>query len=98
MYAIRSYYGQCCEHLAGLFGQVQIDGRIRGQNKFLVLDKIAQVAVFFFSNGCFKGDGLSRDLENLAHLVQRDFHFFGNLFGLGLSTEFLDEIPSYNFV
>ena len=68
------------QHLAGLLGQVQIDGRIRGQHEFFVFDKIPEMTVFLFTNGGFQRNRLPGDLKHLADLLQRDLHLFGNFF------------------
>src|ERR687888_1767949 len=46
--------GERVEDLVRLLPQRQADDRLDGRDDLLVLDKVAQVAVFFFSDWCFQ--------------------------------------------
>src|SRR5215470_3269902 len=81
------------EHLVGLLAQRQADDRLDRRDDLLVLDEVAQVAVLFFADGCLQRDRLLGDLEDLADLVDRHVHLFGDLFGGGLAAELLHELP-----
>src|SRR5262245_61100627 len=85
--------GERVQHLVRLLAQREPDHALYGRAYLLVLDEVAQVAVFFLADGRFEGDGLLRDLENLAHLVDRHFHLDRDLFRAGLASQLLHELP-----
>src|SRR3569832_2089684 len=68
------------QHAGGGLAQVRLDGRVDRQDRVLVLDEVAQVAVFLVADGGFEADGLLGDLQYLAHLLQRHGQLFGQLF------------------
>src|SRR5262245_33687715 len=62
------------EDLVGLLAQGQADDRLDGRDYLLVLDEIAEVAVFFFADRRLERDRLLGDLEDFADLVDRHVH------------------------
>src|SRR5512147_3337904 len=58
------------EHLPRLLRQVHVDDRVRRRDEGLVLDEVAEVAVLLLADGGLEGDGLLRDLQDLADLVE----------------------------
>src|SRR5215471_2965039 len=84
--------GERVQHLVGLLTQREPDHALHGRAHLLVLDEVAQVAVLLLADGRLEGDGLLRDLEDLAHLVHRHFHLHRDLLGAGLATELLHEL------
>src|SRR5690606_8199433 len=58
--------GQGGEHLAGLFGQVDRDDRVRRRGDALVLDEVAQLRVLLLTDGRLERDRLLGDLEHVA--------------------------------
>src|SRR5262244_2185836 len=84
--------GERVQHLVRLLAQREPDHALHGRAHLLVLDEVAQVAVLFLADGRLEGDGLLRDLEDLAHLVHRHFHLHRDLFGAGLAPELLHEL------
>src|SRR5215831_13920911 len=85
--------GERVQHLVGLLAQREPDHALHGRAHLLVLDEVAQVAVLFLADGRLEGDGLLRDLEDLAHLVHRHFHLHRDLFGARLAPELLHQLP-----
>src|SRR5690606_1836917 len=73
------------EHLARLLREVHRDDRLRGARGALVLDEIAERAVLVLADGRLEADGLLRDLEDLADLVDRQLHLLRDLLGGGLA-------------
>ena len=63
-----------------------------GRDGHAVFDEVAEVRIFLFSDGGLEGDGLLRDLEDLADLRDRDVHAAGDLFGGGFATKLLHEL------
>ena len=53
------------------------------------------MAVFLFADRRFEGDGLLRDLQDLAHLVDGHVHLGGDLFGRGVVAELLQELTGH---
>ncbi len=80
------------QHLPRLLGQVHVDDGVRGADDALVLDEVAQVAVFLFADGGLEGDRLLRDLQDLADLVERQLHLLRNLFRRRLAAVLLHEV------
>src|SRR6266542_3791240 len=80
------------QDLSRLFGEVHVDDRFGRRDDALVLDEVAEMRVFFFSDGRLEGDGLFGDLENLAHLVERQLHLLGDLFRRRLASVLLNQV------
>ena len=53
------------------FAQVGLDGGINGQDGILVLDEVAQMAVFFIADWGLEADRFLGDFQDLADLFQR---------------------------
>src|SRR6516162_4838083 len=82
------------QHLPGLLGQVHVDDRIRGRDQALVLDEVAEVGVLLLTDGRLEADGLLRDLEDLADLVQRELHLLRDLLRRGLAADLLHQVAA----
>ena len=80
------------ENPRGGFAQIRLDRRIDGQDRVLVLDEIAEMAVFLIANGRLERDRLLGDFENLADLLKRHGEFFGQLFGRRLAADFMQHL------
>ncbi len=65
-----------------------------GRHDALVLDEVAQVRVFLLADGSLEADGLLRDLQDLADLVERQLHLLGDLFGRRLAAVLLHEVAA----
>ena len=50
------------------------------------------MGVFLLTDGGLQRDRLLRDLQNLAHLVHRHVHLFGDLLGAGVVTQLLQKL------
>src|SRR3989454_389605 len=59
--------------------QIVADGCVQRRDGLLVLDEVPQMAVFLLADGRLQRDRLLGDLEDLANLVQREVHLFGDL-------------------
>src|SRR6476646_4647236 len=84
--------GERAQHLRGLVLEVHVDDGLSGRDHGAVFDEVAQVRIFFFTNGRFQRDRLLRDLEHLAHFGHGDVHALGDLFRRGLAAEFLHQL------
>src|SRR3990172_3670658 len=82
---------QGVQHPADLLMQVLSYGRIERRGHLLVLNKVTEVAVLFLADRRLEGDRFLGDLHDLAHLLHRQAHGGGDLFGGRLSAEFLHE-------
>ena len=80
------------QYFAGLLLQIDVHHRIRGCDNALVFDKISQVTIFFLADRCLERNRLLGDLQNLAHLVERNFHFGRDLFRRRLAPDLLDQV------
>src|SRR5262245_40621087 len=80
------------QDLVGLLAQGEADDRLDGRDDLLVLDEITEMAVFFLADRRLQRDRLLRDLEDLAHLVDRHVHLGRDLFRSGLAAELLHEL------
>src|ERR1051326_3375296 len=58
--------GERTQHLRGLVLEVHVDHGLSRRDHGAILDEVAQVRIFFFTNGGFQRDGLLRDLKHLA--------------------------------
>src|SRR6266545_4469375 len=83
---------QRVEDLVGLLAQRQADDRLHRRHDLLVLDEIAEVAVFLLADRRLQRDRLLRDLEDLAHLVDRHLHLGRDLFRRRLASQLLHEL------
>src|SRR4051812_30275336 len=79
------------QHLAGLLLQVRDDHVIDRRDDAAILDEIAEMRIFLFSDRSLERDRLLRDLHDLAHLRNRHVHPLRDLFRLRLTTELLNE-------
>src|SRR5262245_4754401 len=80
------------QHLVGLLAQGETDDRLDRRDDLLVLDEITQMTVLFLSDRRLQRDRLLRDLQDLAHLVDRHLHLGRDLFWSRLAAELLHEL------
>src|SRR5262245_49514079 len=80
---------QRLQHLLRDFAEVDVDDGLGGVLDGLVLDEIAEVRIFLFSDGRFQRDRLLGDLEDFSDLRRRDVHLLGDLFRSRLAAELL---------
>src|SRR5215813_1422373 len=57
-----------------------------------LLPDLFQRVIGLFADGRLEGDRLFRDLQNLAHLVERDLHLRRNLLGRRLPADLLNQV------
>src|SRR5262249_34006242 len=81
------------QHLVGLLAQRQADDRIDGGHDLLVLDEVAEMAVFLLADRRLQRDRLLGDLQHFADLVDRNVHLGGDLFRRRLATKLLHQLP-----
>src|SRR6185503_9291385 len=81
--------GERAEDLRGLVFEVDVDHGFGRRDHGAILDEVAKMRIFLFTDGRFKRDGLLRDLEDLADLGDRDVHALGDLFRGRLAPELL---------
>src|SRR6266540_2018289 len=86
--------GEGGEHLPGLLREVHVDDRVGGGDERLVLDEVPEVAVLLLADRGLEADGLLRDLEDLADLVERQLHLLRDLLRRRLAAELLDEVAA----
>src|SRR5262245_43465618 len=84
---------QRLEHLIGLFLEVEIDHRVGRGDDLAIFDEVAKVRILLLADRGLERDGLLRDLEDLAHLADRDVHALGDLLRGRLAAELLDQRP-----
>src|SRR5581483_2450358 len=77
------------QHLVGLLTEAEADDRVDRRHHLLVLDEIAEVAVFLLADRRLQRDRLLGDLQDLAHLVDRDFHLGRDLLRRRLAAQLL---------
>src|SRR5207248_1782353 len=80
------------QHLPRLLREVHVDHRVGGRGDGLVLDEVAEVAVLLLADGSLQRDGLLGDLQDLAHLVERELHLLRNFLRSGLAADLLHQV------
>ncbi len=81
--------GEGGEHVHELLLQQRERRGLARLARSLIGDEVAKMAVLLLADGRFEGDGLLRDLQDLAHLVDGHVHLGGDLFGRGVVAELL---------
>src|SRR5208283_4709914 len=84
---------QRAQHLRSLVFEVDVDYRFGRRNYSAVFDEVAEVRIFFFANWRFEGDGLLRNLQDLADLRHRNIHPLGDFFRRWFASQFLHQLP-----
>src|SRR5699024_780569 len=79
--------------VVGGFTQRFARGGFGGGDGVGVFDESTQVRVVVVAERGFHGDRFLGDLADLAHLVFRHLHAFGQLFGCGFTTDLLAHLP-----
>src|ERR1700688_4330068 len=59
------------QHARRRLAKIRLNGSVDRQNRVLVFDEIAQMAVFLVADRRLEADRLFGNLENLAHLLER---------------------------
>ncbi|SIG06532.1 Uncharacterised protein [Mycobacteroides abscessus subsp. abscessus] len=81
--------GQGLQHRLQLILQQGEGHRVHGDHGLGVFDEVAELRVALVADGLVQRDGLTRVLLDFQHLLRRDVHFLGQLFGRGLATQVL---------
>src|SRR5438094_8518692 len=68
------------------------DRGLQRRDGLFVLDTVAEMAVFLFTDGRLQRDRLLGDFQDLADLVQRELHLLGDLFREGFPAKLLYEM------
>src|SRR3712207_1897707 len=79
------------QDLVRYLAQVRRHDRVGRVLNRLVLDEVAEVRVFLLADGRLQTYRLLRDLQNLAHLRDRDVHLAGDLLARRLAPQLLHE-------
>src|SRR5687768_5543200 len=66
--------GQRLQHRFGLFLEIEVDDRLGWRHRRAILDEVAQMRIFLFTDRGLERDRLLRDLEDLADLGDRNVH------------------------
>src|SRR6516162_3580701 len=82
---------QRLEDRLGLLLEIEVDDSLGRRHDLPVLDEVAKMRVFLFADWRFERDGLLCDLEDLAHLRDRNIHALRDLFRRRLAPELLHE-------
>src|SRR4051812_12346991 len=82
------------QNARGGLAQVGLDGGVDRQDRVLVLDEIAEVAVLLVADWRLERQRLLGDLERLAHVLERHAELLGKLLGRGLSTDLAEQLPA----
>ena len=72
-----------------LLAQQGIGGLLRRLRRLVVLDEVAEMAVFLLADGRFERDGLLRDLQDLFDLALLDVQLVGDLLRRRLAAKLL---------
>src|SRR5581483_2480329 len=75
----------------GDLAQIRSDHGVRRIQNRLVFDEVAEMRILFFADWRFQRDWLLGDLQDLAHLRDRNVHLLGDLFARRFATEFLHQ-------
>src|SRR5580704_9043950 len=84
--------GQRAQDLSSLVLEVHVDDGLGGRNYAAVFDEVAEMRIFLLADGSLEGDGLLRDLEDLAYFRDGNVHALGDFFAGGLTAEFLHQL------
>src|SRR5699024_10177256 len=84
--------GQRAKHLLQLFFQHRKRRGICRNRNIVVLDKIAQMAVFLLADRRFQGNRLLRDLQDLADTLHGHMHFLSDLFRSRFTSKLLQQL------
>src|SRR5262245_7534883 len=84
--------GQRFQCAVDLSLQIVTDGCFERRNSLLVLDEVAQMAVFLLTDGCFQRDRFAGDFENLPDFVEREIHPLGDFLWGRFPPQFLYEM------
>src|SRR3954470_13353400 len=82
---------QGLEHLLDLVLQHLLRGGLDRVVGLLVLDEVAEVAVFRFAYRTIQRDRVAADLQHAARLADGHLRLLGDLFDGGLAAEFLHQ-------
>ena len=81
--------GQGAQHIHQLLLEQCERGGFAGFAGVFVGDEVAQMGVFFFTDGGFQRNRFLSDFQDLTHLVHGHIHLLGNLFGRRIMSQLL---------
>src|SRR5215213_2114344 len=84
--------GQRSQDAGRRLAQIGLNRGVQRQDRVLVLDEIAEVAVLLVADRGFEADRLLRDLQDLAYLFQRHRQFLGELLGGRLAADLVQHL------
>src|SRR5579863_8797921 len=83
---------QRIEHVLHHIAHARVQRSIRRRNRVRILDEVAQMGIVVVADRRFHRDRLLRDLHDLADLVFRHLHLFGERCRIRLETGFLQNL------
>ena len=86
--------GQAGEDAGDGFLEVGLDRGVDRDHRVLVLDEVAQVAVFLVADRGLEADRLLGDLHHLADLLERHREALGHFLGRGLAALLVEELAA----
>src|SRR5690606_4324674 len=86
--------GEAGEDAGDRFLEVRLDRSVDRNDGVLVLDEIAEVAVFLVTDRRFEADRLLGDLHHLADLFERHRQAFGHFLRRRLAAAFVEELAA----
>src|SRR5271166_2701912 len=84
--------GERSQNTRRRLAQVRLDRRIDRQDRVLVLDEVAEVAIILVADWRFEADRLLGDLEHLAHLLERHRELLGKLLRRRLAADLVQHL------
>ena len=85
---------QCLQDGGHVFLYVDVEGHIGWRRGILILDEVTQLCVAFTSHWHCQRHCLLRNLRRFVHLFDAHLQAPGNLFGGGLTAQFLREFAT----
>src|SRR5271166_4957082 len=84
--------GERSQNTRRRLAQVRLDRRVDRQDRVLVLDEVAEMAVLLVANRRLEADRLLRDFQHLAHLLERHGELLGKLLGRRLAADLVQHL------
>ncbi|EBA12932.1 hypothetical protein RCCS2_03584 [Roseobacter sp. CCS2] len=93
-HAQHAFFAWCegCQDPCRRLFQVLLNSGIQRQDRILILNEVAQLAVFLITNWCLKADRFFGDLHDLANLFQRHLQLFCQFLWCRLATNFMQHL------
>ena len=86
--------GERGQNPRGRFLEVFLNGAVQWQHGILVLDEIAQLAVFLVADWRFKADRLFGDFHHLTNFFERHLQLFSQFLGRRFAADFVQHLTA----